>query len=38
MVDGESAGAFLLSDAAAEWVPRAQLAARMAKLVRDQIK
>jgi hypothetical protein len=37
MVEGESAGAFLLSDKSSEWVPRAQLASRMAKLVRDHV-
>lgn len=35
MVDGPDAGAFLLSDAGEEWIPRAALAARMAKLVAD---
>ena len=33
MVQGESAGAFLLSDVGEEWVPRAQLAERLARLV-----
>ena len=33
MVDGPGAGAFLLSDAAPQWVPRAELADRMVRLV-----
>ena len=33
MVEGAQAGAFLLGDAAEEWVPRAALAVRMAELV-----
>jgi phosphopantothenoylcysteine synthetase/decarboxylase len=36
MVDGERAGAYLLSDAGEEWVPRAELAGRMARLVKEQ--
>jgi phosphopantothenoylcysteine synthetase/decarboxylase len=38
MVDGDRAGAYLLSGAGEEWVPRAELAARMARLVRDEIR
>jgi len=37
MVEGESAGAYLLSDRGEEWVPRATLAARMAKLIEDEL-
>jgi phosphopantothenoylcysteine synthetase/decarboxylase len=33
MVDGPSAGAFLLSDAGQEWVPRAELPHRLARLL-----
>jgi len=33
MVTGDAAGAFLLSDAGEEWVPRTELAGRMANLV-----
>jgi phosphopantothenoylcysteine synthetase/decarboxylase len=33
MVEGDRAGAYLLSDQGQEWVPRAELPARMAKLV-----
>jgi phosphopantothenate---cysteine ligase (CTP) len=33
MVQGDRAGAFLLSDAGEEWVPRAELAARMRRLI-----
>jgi phosphopantothenoylcysteine synthetase/decarboxylase len=33
MVEGEGAGAYLLSDASVEWVPRDVLPARLAKLV-----
>jgi phosphopantothenoylcysteine synthetase/decarboxylase len=33
MVEGADAGAFLLSEGAAEWVPRSQLAGRMVSLV-----
>ena len=35
MVDGPAAGAYLLGDAAEEWVPRADLAGRLARLARD---
>jgi phosphopantothenate---cysteine ligase (CTP) len=38
MVEGKDAGAFLLGDGGAEWIRRAELAARMAKLVRDALK
>jgi phosphopantothenoylcysteine synthetase/decarboxylase len=38
MVDGDHAGAFLLSDAGEEWVPRAELPARLLRLVRDGLK
>ena len=34
MVEGPAAGAYLLGDAGAEWVPRAALATRLADLVR----
>ncbi len=34
MIDGPAAGAFLLSDGGAEWIPRDELAARLARLVR----
>jgi phosphopantothenate---cysteine ligase (CTP) len=37
MVEGDRAGAYLLSDAGNEWVPRAELAARMARLVKDDL-
>ncbi|HEX8342119.1 MAG TPA: phosphopantothenoylcysteine decarboxylase [Tepidisphaeraceae bacterium] len=33
MVSGEAAGAFLLSDASSEWVPRGELAQRCARLI-----
>jgi phosphopantothenoylcysteine synthetase/decarboxylase len=36
MVEGANAGAYLLSDAGDEWVPRAELPGRLAKLVRRQ--
>jgi len=35
MVSGDGAGAFLLSDAGSEWVPRGDLAQRCARLVAD---
>lgn len=35
MVDGVAGGAFLLSDSLQEWVPRGNLPARLAQLVRD---
>ena len=35
MVQGENPGAFLLSEAGEEWVPRADLARRMASLVQE---
>jgi hypothetical protein len=34
MVEGENAGAYLISDEGEEFVPRAGLAARLAELVR----
>jgi hypothetical protein len=34
MVDGENAGAYLISDDGEEFVPRAALAARLCELVR----
>jgi phosphopantothenate---cysteine ligase (CTP) len=34
MVEGEQAGAYLLSDGGAEWVARAELASRMVEIVR----
>jgi phosphopantothenoylcysteine synthetase/decarboxylase len=38
MVDGPDAGAFLQSDAGAEWVPRVKLAPRMSQLARDWVE
>ena len=35
MVHGADAGAYLLSDRAPEWVPRAELPARLVRLVRE---
>lgn len=35
MVDGEKAGAYLLGDGVQEWIPRADLARRMARLAED---
>jgi hypothetical protein len=35
MTTGPQAGAYLLSEPGAEWVPRADLPARMARLVHD---
>ena len=37
MVDGERAGAFLLSDGAQEWVPRADLPQRLARLAGEWV-
>jgi phosphopantothenoylcysteine synthetase/decarboxylase len=37
MVQGERAGAYLLSDVGDEWVPRAELSNRMAKLIREHL-
>ena len=37
MVSGDAAGAYLLSDAGEEWVPRAELANRMAELVTARV-
>jgi phosphopantothenoylcysteine synthetase/decarboxylase len=37
MVEGEKAGAYLLSERGEEWVARAQLPARMLKLVRESL-
>ena len=37
MVEGEKAGAYLLSDAGDEWVPRAALAQRLVMLVRQHL-
>ena len=37
MVEGDKAGAFLLSDAGQEWVPRADLAHRLARLAREWV-
>jgi phosphopantothenate---cysteine ligase (CTP) len=37
MVEGERAGAYLLSDAGQEWVPRSELADRMVRLVRENL-
>jgi phosphopantothenoylcysteine synthetase/decarboxylase len=37
MTEGTGAGAYLLGDATREWVPRAQLAERLARLARDFI-
>lgn len=36
MVEGPDAGAYLLSDAGEEWVPRGTLPARLARLLRDR--
>jgi hypothetical protein len=33
MVDGPGAGAYLLSDQPPEWVPRAELASRLLRLL-----
>jgi phosphopantothenoylcysteine synthetase/decarboxylase len=38
MVDGDHAGAFLLSDAGHEWVPRDELPARLARLTRETLR
>ena len=38
MVEGANAGAYLLSDAGAEWVPRGELPARLVQLVNPQRK
>lgn len=37
MVDGAAGGAFLLGDSIQEWIPRGQLPARLAQLVRDTL-
>jgi phosphopantothenate---cysteine ligase (CTP) len=37
MVEGSHAGAFLLSDAGEEWVPRDQLASRLVRVVRERV-
>ena len=37
MVDGPGAGAYLLSDHGHEWVPRAELPARLVRLVREAV-
>ena len=37
MVEGEKAGAFLLSEGAQEWVPRADLPQRLARLAREWV-
>jgi phosphopantothenoylcysteine synthetase/decarboxylase len=38
MVGGENAGAFLLSDAVEEWVPRDQLARRLVRLLEERFR
>lgn len=38
MVEGTGAGAYLLSDAGEEWIPRPALAARMKQLVQEKLK
>jgi phosphopantothenoylcysteine synthetase/decarboxylase len=38
MVEGDKAGAFLLSDAGQEWVPRAELAVRLARLAEQWVR
>jgi hypothetical protein len=38
MVEGAGAGAFLLSGAGEEWVPRDELPARLVRLVRAELK
>ena len=37
MVEGDRAGAYLLSDSGEEWVPRAELAARMVRVVKETL-
>jgi hypothetical protein len=38
MVEGENAGAYLLSEAGEEWVPRPELAPRLVRMIRSEFR